>query len=187
MDITVLQVLSLNAKSSLYSFFYVEEKDGRLTFTCRGGIRSIYDNTRDVTLDVDGTLCMMSHDGREVFYYKEKITGLEQLQIAIEKSYQNEVDWIKGDPLEIPFKRSRDMSKPKKRSKKAIKRGMALPGMQSHINRLKASWRTPAPSDEVTERWIQHRVVKMIGAELLRIKTTMQMIDMYEGLITLED
>jgi hypothetical protein len=79
------------------------------------------------------------------------------------------------------------MVNPKKPSKKAIKRGMALPGMQSHINRLKASWRTSMPSDEVTERWIQHRVVKMIGVELLRIKTTKEMIDMYQGLTGLED
>lgn len=79
------------------------------------------------------------------------------------------------------------MVNPKKPSKKAIKRGMALPGMQSHINRLKASWRCPKPSDETTERWIQHKVVAMIGVELHRIKTTMQLIDMYEGLVTLED
>jgi len=78
------------------------------------------------------------------------------------------------------------MANTKKPSKKAIKRGKALPGMQSHINRLKASWRDPMPSEDVIERWIQHRVVKMIGTELLRIKTTKELIDMYEGL-TLED
>ena len=78
------------------------------------------------------------------------------------------------------------MRSPKKPSKRAIKRGMALPGMQSHVNRLKASWRNPNPTDAIMEGWVRHRVVKMIDAELLRIKSTMELIDMYEGL-TLED
>jgi len=69
-------------------------------------------------------------------------------------------------------------------SKEGIERGMLLPGMQSHIKRLKASWRCYRPSDDATERWIQHRVVKMIGIELLRDKTTHELIDMYENLIS---
>lgn len=77
--------------------------------------------------------------------------------------------------------------KPRIPSKRAIRQGLALPGMQSHINRLKASWRDPAPSDEVLDGWIRGWVVKQIGVELHRIKTTKELIDLYGGLATLED
>lgn len=70
----------------------------------------------------------------------------------------------------------------RKPSKRAIKQGLALPGMQSHLNRLKASWRVRYPSEEILERWIKHRVVTMITSELLTNKTLPELLDMYRSL-----
>lgn len=74
------------------------------------------------------------------------------------------------------------MKNPRKPSKRTIARGLALKGMEAHINRLKASWRNYNPSDEVLDRWIRFKVAKMITAEMLRVYTTAEMIDLYENL-----
>jgi hypothetical protein len=76
------------------------------------------------------------------------------------------------------------MKKPLKLSKRAISRGMTLPGMESHIRRLEGSWRIRYPSDEILDRWIRCRVGDMILSEMLRIKTTSELLKIYNELIT---
>lgn len=78
------------------------------------------------------------------------------------------------------------MGSPKRASKRAIKRGMELEGMEAHITRKKASWRTSAPSDAILDNWIRFKVSDMIRSHLLMNKTTEELIDMYDQL-TLED
>jgi hypothetical protein len=66
-------------------------------------------------------------------------------------------------------------------SKSDIERGMKIPDMQSHINRLKASWRCPSPSDEVMEQWVRHRIVKILGMDLLQKRTLKELLDSYDN------
>lgn len=68
-----------------------------------------------------------------------------------------------------------------KPSKSDIERGMKIPDMQSHINRLKASWRCPSPSDAVIEQWVRHRIVKILGMDLLQKKTLKELLDSYDS------
>ena len=72
-------------------------------------------------------------------------------------------------------------------SKEDLDRGMKIPGMASHINRKKAVWRDTEPTDAILNRWIRSRICDMITCELLRIKTTKELIDMYGGFINVED
>jgi len=77
--------------------------------------------------------------------------------------------------------------KDKKINKEDIDRGMKLPGMESYINRKKEAWNGKNPSDEILDKWIRCQIGDMITCELLRIKTTCELIDMYGELINVED
>jgi histidinol-phosphate/aromatic aminotransferase/cobyric acid decarboxylase-like protein len=72
------------------------------------------------------------------------------------------------------------MKNPADLSKELIERGMKIPDMKSHINRLKASWRIPSPSDEVIEQWLRHRVVRLLAVDLLQKKTLKELLDLYD-------
>lgn len=69
---------------------------------------------------------------------------------------------------------------PLKPSKRAIKRGLKLKGMEGRIKRLKSYWRNNNPSDAILNRWIRFRVMNMITAEILNKWTTDQMIDLFK-------
>jgi hypothetical protein len=79
-----------------------------------------------------------------------------------------------------------NMKKNNHTSKELIERGMKIPDMKSHINRLKASWRIPSPSDEVIEQWMRHRVVRILGVDLLQKKTLKELLDLYDSSICIE-
>jgi hypothetical protein len=66
-------------------------------------------------------------------------------------------------------------------SKGLIERGMEIPDMKSHINRLKASWRIPSPSDKVIEQWMRHRMIRLLGVGLLQEKTLKELLDLYDS------
>lgn len=97
------------------------------------------------------------------------------------------VGWHTRDNLRIikrfyVVKKSAKKLPPPKPSKRAIKQARALPGMEGHLNRLKAAWHNPKPSDEVLERWIKYRVTKMIYTKLLNTYSLFELLELQERL-----
>jgi hypothetical protein len=50
---------------------------------------------------------------------------------------------------------------------KALKNALKLPGMQSHINRMKAAWKNRQPSPDTLYTWATHKVAKGLYTRLL--------------------
>ena len=51
--------------------------------------------------------------------------------------------------------------------KRELKKALKLPGMQSHINRKRAYWKTP--SEEMQMMWARHRIADMLHVKLNRL------------------
>jgi hypothetical protein len=65
-----------------------------------------------------------------------------------------------------------------KPSKRVFKQALALPGMESHIKRLKAFWKSPMPSDEVLERWLIGEIAKQFYRKRLLKMSLTDLIDL---------
>lgn len=69
----------------------------------------------------------------------------------------------------------------KNHQRKALKEALKLPGMESHIRRLKASWKEPNPSQDIIYGWVKHEVAKRLYAAMLQKLCLSELMAMHQS------
>ena len=49
-----------------------------------------------------------------------------------------------------------------------LQTALRLPGMKAHINRMKAVWKDPKPSQTILSTWVKHKLAKELYADILK-------------------